>query len=629
MALPIQTISMDVFGGGNWSDSPPAMIKRAFQFGQGGFSQVAPVESPDLENVDYIERVVGKRKGSAKLDDYSSVLISGDTILKQTAWIIPGGTTEVEIAAGAKGLYTNQSGSWVRLTNANATNFQWNTDSTKISFVPVDNHLVIMSDKNFSQIYRSGTALDDQMHGDPTDVVVDASSSSGQKVLNVDVTTPFNVGDRILIDSVGNAEAGYVASISAGVSVTLEDNLSNTYTNETVDVANLYTESKGGATQAYTGTWTKGHYIGFELHERFCMGTGNNVWEHTDVQEAWDLAGGSFRLAKGNIVAAITFTPKGGSELNTVGFLSTTEGPEIYPGFDPTDSFKPMQGGSTALNHQCITALDNWIIYFTSEGGFEAVNYNQTIDLGRRFKSLDGATGPLDTFTATNSNHTTLPFVYQNVVKKQIWCQYPDGSNSVNTHEAGLDFYLGEPVQGEAQESYETRVRCLYSSIKEPSTNPWFRTAYSKRGSTVGVLATGISYTINSGKNDLDTIPVLSKWQEPDFNGGSSDRSIFWGKALFRFKEVGNWNVIMRKYLDRSTAQTGSDVNLSMIKDGAVYDQSNYDSAVYASGAIITVSSYLDAYSNELRVGIVNENADEDWVLNSLTQEYQIGGSES
>lgn len=627
MALPIQTIRMSVFGSGNWSDQPDSLVGRAFEQVQGGFVQRNPVESPNLLNMDYYRQAIGKRLGSAALDDYSSVLISGDSIIKQDAWYPPGSNTEHQVAAGAKGIYYDAgTGTWARLNNANGTAFQWNTDSTKISFVPIDNHLIIMSDKNFSQVYRSGTALDNQMHNDTTSTTVDASSSSGQKVLNVSATTMFNVGDRIVIDSAGTPENGYVASIIVGVSITLEDNLGSTYTNETVAVANLYVESKGGATQTYTGTWTSGNHIGFELHERFCMGTGTNVWEYTDVQEAYDLAGGSFRLAKGNIVAAIVFTPAGGSELNTVGFLSTTEGPEIYPGFDPTDTFKPMQGGTTALNHQCIAVIDNWVVYFTREGGWEGVNYNETIDLGRRLKSVNDTTGPLDTFTATNSNHATLPFVYKKLNKKQLFCQYPDASNTINTHEVGLDFYLGEPKAGEPQEVFETRVRCLYSSIKEPLTNPWFRTAYSKRGSVVGVLATGKTYTLDSGDNDLGALPVLELWEMPDFDGGAQERLKNWRGLLPIFKENGDWNVNVKKYLDLSPNNTGDDLTYLQVSAGtALWNNASWNEFNWAGAGIADTAQYIDLWSKYIRLRFFNQNTSEPWIMQGIAMEYQIG----
>lgn len=57
---------------------------------------------------------------------------------------------------------------------------------------------------------------------------VDGTSAAAQAVLQVAATTAFAVGDLIIIDQTnGNSERewGRIASIDAGVSVTLEDNL--------------------------------------------------------------------------------------------------------------------------------------------------------------------------------------------------------------------------------------------------------------------------------------------------------------------------------------------------------------------------------------------------------------------
>ncbi len=62
---------------------------------------------------------------------------------------------------------------------------------------------------------------------------VDADSLSAQKVLNVAATTDFVVGDTVVIDDTsagGGREEGVVASISAGVSLTMEENLQFTHT---------------------------------------------------------------------------------------------------------------------------------------------------------------------------------------------------------------------------------------------------------------------------------------------------------------------------------------------------------------------------------------------------------------
>ena len=59
---------------------------------------------------------------------------------------------------------------------------------------------------------------------------VDSDSAAGQKVLNIQSTTGFAVGDSVIINEDGaREETGIIASIDAGVSITLVDNLESTH----------------------------------------------------------------------------------------------------------------------------------------------------------------------------------------------------------------------------------------------------------------------------------------------------------------------------------------------------------------------------------------------------------------
>ena len=64
-------------------------------------------------------------------------------------------------------------------------------------------------------------------HGTRLETTVDADSASGQKVLNTTATTNAVVGRQVII-AAGDAsfeEVGTIASIQAGVSITLQDNM--------------------------------------------------------------------------------------------------------------------------------------------------------------------------------------------------------------------------------------------------------------------------------------------------------------------------------------------------------------------------------------------------------------------
>lgn len=65
---------------------------------------------------------------------------------------------------------------------------------------------------------------------DVLNTTVDDTSNSGQKVLSIAATTGLFIGSPLIIDEEGTPEYHMVASVSPGVSVTLEGNLVNTHT---------------------------------------------------------------------------------------------------------------------------------------------------------------------------------------------------------------------------------------------------------------------------------------------------------------------------------------------------------------------------------------------------------------
>ena len=386
---------------------------------------------------------------------------------------------------------------------------------------------------------------------------------------------------------------------------------------------NTWNDSFGGGTSVVTGTWGTGYYIVLEFQQRLVYSDGSGALQYTDVGQPWDRAAGGVFGCKGNVVGAMPFLPRGASELLSVLFISTTEGPEFLTGFDVTDTVKPMTG-SVALNHQCIVALDNWIAYLTTEGGIEGVNLQDTIDLGRRFKALDGLSGPMDTFSPTNTNHSTKPFGYYDRSRKQALWMYPDASDSVNNSAIGLDVFIGEPLLGERKEEFERKVRCLWHTIQDGQT--WFINVYQRRGALVGVLATGLTYTMNSGANDLESLPIDDELEFFDFDGGFPDRIKNFRRFAPVFRSRGNWNVNLDRYLDRSAYPTGSTITFPQIATGtAVWDSITWDSFTWADAGIAAKADWVECHAKFFRGRLYNQQAAQDWILTNATLEYMVG----
>lgn len=628
MAPQFNSIEYSIFGGGNWNDQPPELVRRSHEAVRGGFVQRFPVESPAIENMDLFQQGVGKRLGSSALDDLTSVMVGSEELIDGELF------NGIAVKVGLKSAYTKQSGAWAQLTNANGTAYVHNSDVTKVSFVPVDGHLIILTDgaNNFPKVYRSGTALDDQFHNSTTTTTVDVTSNSGQKVLSVAATTMFNVGDRVMIDegSVGGGEeTNYVASISAGVSITLEENLANQHTSGQADIVktqNRYTEVKDGTFNNLTGDWRAASYIGFPLHGRLCMTTGDNVLEFTDINQPWDLLGGGFHRARADIVAGTVVLPKDSIVQNQVAVIFTTKREvELLTGFDSTDVPQPIGSGGVPLSYRSLAVMDNWVVYLTNEPNIRAFDGGRVIDLGRRLRALDKVSGPLDTITVTNTSHATKTFGFADANKKQAQFHYPDASNTVNSHAVIVDFNLGEPLPGESEESFEKRVRCLWWSIKDPSTNPWFTGIYQTDGAVVGILAVGTTWTLENGKNDLDIIPILETFQLPHFDAGAPGNIKNWRKASGVFIPKGDWNVKLRKYENREDNPTGIEYDWLQVDGSApLYDSAVYDTDTYASGGTVRNSDWIETVSREISFDLRNQGTSQDWIMTSFGLLYNV-----
>ena len=345
MALPMRQIEFDVFGGENYADQSQLLIRRSHEQVRGGWAQRFPVESPKARNMDFSPDGMLKRLGSAA---YNAAADISDVLISGDV-IIAG----IEFQSPGTGGTRNQ---------------------------------IIGSKK--------GIYIDP---GTGTWAVIKKTNGSTDFAWTSDATKiGFAIVDnKLFIGSNGGD------NIQAFRTAKLDDPMK---------LNNTYNDSFGGGTNTITGSWTTGAYILFGMHERLCYSTGNSVIEYTPAQSIYDRGGSDagFRQAQGNIEAATVFVPQGRSENTAIGYISTSVGGEYISGFDATDTQQPPRGQRTAMNHQCMISTNNWIMYLTKDGGIEATNTVDTIDVGRRFKANDSVTGPLDTIN--NSQAESLAF---------------------------------------------------------------------------------------------------------------------------------------------------------------------------------------------------------------------------
>ena len=395
-----------------------------------------------------------------------------------------------------------------------------------------------------------------------------------------------------------------------------------------LDNGNTWEDTFGGGTSTVTGTWGTGYYNIENLHGRLCFGDGGATCQFTDIGQPWDLLGGGHKIAKDNIVAMRTWVRKGGSDLTPVLALFTESGLEFLPGFMLQDQPHPINAGKPPASYRAVVEMDDWMVWMTREGGFQATNLLQVIDVGRRLKKDDGTSGPMDTFDPTNTNLANKIFGVRR--KRQAIFFYPDASRTTNSHAIMMDFTLGEPVVNEPLESYERRVRHLVWSIKDPGSNPWFVGGFERHGETTCIMAVGTTFNIHSGVNDLDIIPVQSYWDTPDFDGGALDNEKEWARVSARFLPQGDWDVHVDTYMDGDGAVTGQGWDWSQIRDGAsVYDTAVYDTDVYVADGSVVRAQYADLWGHSIRLRLIQNGTSQDWILRDMEIAYEIGAEQA
>lgn len=120
----------------------------------------------------------------------------------------------------------------------------------------------ILATSGQSSVNTTNGAVDLDLPATTTaNTTVDADSAAGQKVLNTTATTNFAVNDTVLIgDGTATEETGVVASIQAGVSLTLVSNM--TYTHTAVAANTVYAlASIGREITVYLKTFGAGNNL--------------------------------------------------------------------------------------------------------------------------------------------------------------------------------------------------------------------------------------------------------------------------------------------------------------------------------------------------------------------------------
>jgi len=479
-----QVLDIQQFHGGNYYDQAEELIARSFKSGQGGFVQYAPVESPDVRNIDFDQRGIRKRAGSGF--DTSVTGQSGEVVVNATTYVAVDGTIS-EILVGSTKVYRRDpGGAWTALLDSAGAAYSHAATVSKCTFARVDGHLFIGLDgTNYIQHYI-GTAASNTARLEPEMVV----GSSYREAYNV---------------ALANAVTG-------------------TWTQGAYIVANI------NSRLVYS--------VGDHLLEFTPMA-------HTAGSGIWNLAGTTFGFKSfgGEIRMITAFNPFFADNLKEQAYVGTSAGFEILTGFTAGDNVMQLEGSRAPLNHQGFCKSMNWLVYLTDDQNIFGINGTSVVDFGRRMRSLQ-YDAPLDRMSVTTANRARA-FGYYNRVKKQAQFYFvtQDGPQTAIDTAVVLDFNLGEPGQQEALPSIEQRVRVL---LWDKADNDWFSQMYASESelTTYGIhTGTADELEVYTNENALDDFTVAgvggaaisARWKSPRFTARLFGNIKQWYRMTYRY----------------------------------------------------------------------------------------------
>lgn len=555
-----------VYGGLNQSDQEDVLILKSHTQSQGGFSQRAPMESADMQNIDFTKSGFKKRLGSTADTDLGSggdnVFISGDIMVAGTEFVDSDSTDRYEILVSKMSIYISKNdAAWTQANDSAGAAYTHDAQTvTKAGFAVTDGHLFIGLDgANHIQTFKRGVDLDPEM-----------------------------------------------------------------------DNGNTYEEAHSASTHTIEGTWPTGCYLVTTVHSRLVFSDADVVLYYTPMAYTassgiWKL-GSAFFFTQGRILSVHSMSPEFSDSLKEVLYIGTENGFEILTGFDPTsDVTARIEGSKAPLNHQSIAIAKNWLCYLTNEKNIYGINKTTVINLGRRLKT-DGQDGFLDDMSLTNS--LTNGFGIYSDDREQAYFFFTTGATTFNDICIALDFKLGEPVLGEPQPSFEQRVRCLYWTIKDAFSNDWFVNLYKVRGGVIGLLTGGTTWNFNTDNDDLDTHAVESYWKTPAFLGGSEGVNKQWEYLVVRFLPKGDWTVTVEVFTNRADAVQESYSVQMFDTDHGIWGTATWGTSIWASTQVVKGAKDLDIYSDAVQWKIRNFNADEPFEVSNMNLTYMIGAEE-
>ena len=644
---PVRKWVITQWGGGNYRDQADELVARSHAVDGAGNWVPRPgflAESPELQNEEFFGGSGrGKRLGSATFSNLttSSVFLSGDVVVDGWEFdIATTGAVVIYVVSKKTVYFSSDSGStWVQCTGPWSSAYTHSDQTVTLASADmVGGHIVIGIDGANAKLVARGTStLDDLLRNDITTTTVDTDSNSAQTVLSVAATTMFMVNDRVRINSGGaRDESGYIASISAGVSITLQANLTYTHTAvqaDVVEVANRWTDTyRSNTTHVVTGAWTEtGTYMVAACNDRLFWCNGNTLvlgsprasgGSSIGASGVWDAVNSIAYEAEGRVIALKSLVPIGGDETLQQLAVFTANGPTLTTGFSQQDQPQQRRLDCTPMNHRCVAATRNWLVVLTRDFRILAYNGFRVFDLGERMRNISG-TGPSQEWSYSDSS--TTAFTKYDPRLQRVYCCASTASGRVNDLWIVVDMRLGEPGYQEAEPQAEGRIRLVPWRITNPDTNDWFGGMILAGRGMIGWTQAGYFYDMSTGKNDLDSIAIETHYFTAQFHAGQPTSGKEFLHALIRSEPKGDWDVTVDHYFDRSQS-VGQSWTFRQIPAGAaVYGTAVYDVDTYTDGRQARAGKDTSRYREVIQIDSYNGNANEDFIILSLEQPFLYG----
>ena len=532
LSLPI-----NLFNGLNERDDD--LLKRSHVLAKGGYQQIAGIEVPDMENIDFVSEKLVRRKGTKSIDDPQSdgVMLTGDIFTGDSiTWNNPVTGENIQVVVSQKTIYLKEgTANWKQAKDSTGADFLHSSIVEKATFAMVDGHLFIGTDgaNNYIQVYRSGNKLDQELKNGNT--YNEAYSATTHTITGTWAKGCYllSVVHTRLVFSVGNALIEYTPM--------------------------SYTTASG----------------------------------------IWDLANGGFYIMDNDIITLTPFTPQFDNSVNEVLYIGTSGGVSIITGFLSTDSPYKIQGSGAPGNYKLAIAIYNWVLFLTKEHDIIAINGRNVKDISRRLKTNDNQ-GTLDRIGIDNNSFAVfnkekkqaLFFLTEtgSSITNNI-CIVCDFTISENLQEKNTrllkwryqNFQTDLIIDGNGSDTddiYDGGDAAALDATDiidggHIKKDTWLKGAYLYERKLIGIDKLNL-YEFNSGEKDLGIDTIRAYWKTPHIICGREEILKQWIAILIMGYTEHNSNLDIDFFLNRNT-EYSKELAIPLYNDISVIDGNGSD----------------------------------------------------